>query len=62
MSTSDSYHDWWLDHKFLLVPAQDVVGDFLGTFAEYPPRMKAASFRLDKVMNKFETPANNFST
>jgi len=62
MSTSDSCHDWRLDHKFLLVPAQDVAGDFLGTFAEYPPRMKAASFRLDKVMNKLETAANKLST
>ncbi len=54
--TSNTYYDWLLDHLFLLVPAQDVVGDFLGSFKEFPPRMKAASFSLDKVMEKLKTP------
>ncbi|RJE73206.1 arylsulfatase [Reichenbachiella sp. MSK19-1] len=57
--TSNTYYDWLLDHAFLLVPAQKVVGDFLMTFKDYPPRMKAASFSLDKVMEKLNTPANN---
>jgi arylsulfatase len=26
--TSNTYYDWLLDHAFLLVPAQSVVGDF----------------------------------
>ncbi|WP_152287707.1 arylsulfatase [Flavicella marina] len=57
--TSNTYYDWLLDHVFLLVPAQDVVGEFLGTFKEYPPRMKAASFSLDKVLDKLSTPTSN---
>lgn len=56
--TSNTYYDWLLDHAFMLVPAQDVVGDFLATFEEYPPRMKAASFSLDKVMEKLATPSS----
>lgn len=56
--TSNTYYDWVLDHAFLLVPAQDIVGDFLMTFKEFPPRMKAASFSLDKVMEKLSTPVN----
>ena len=43
-----------LDHAFLLVPAQAYVGTFLETFKEYPPRMKAASFSLDQVMEKLQ--------
>jgi len=35
---------------YLLVPAQEYVGKFLSTFKDFPPRMKAASFSLDKVM------------
>ena len=54
--TSNTYWDWWLDHAFLLVPAQDVVGDFLKTFKEYPPRQKAASFTIDQVMEKLSPP------
>ena len=39
-----------LDRAYLLVPAQTYVGRFLATFKEFPPRQKAASFSLDKVM------------
>ncbi len=48
--TSNTYYDWLIDRVFLLVPAQDYVGQFLATFKEYPPRQKAASFSLEKVM------------
>jgi len=48
--TSNTYYDWLIDHVFLLVPAQDYVGQFLATFKDYPPRQKAASFNLDDVM------------
>jgi arylsulfatase len=57
--TSNTYYDWLLDHGYLLVPAQDIVGKFLMTFKEYPPRMKAASFSLDKVMEELSTPTSN---
>lgn len=56
--TSNTYYDWLLDHAFLLVPAQDIVGEFLMTFKEYPPRMEPASFSLDKVLEKLNEPIN----
>ena len=52
--TSNTYYDWLIDRAYLLVPAQAFVGKFLSTFKEYPPRQKAASFSLDKVMEKLE--------
>ncbi|MEJ2308945.1 MAG: arylsulfatase [Gammaproteobacteria bacterium] len=48
--TSNTYFDWMLDRAYMLVPAQTYVGNFLATFEEFPPRQKAASFSLDKVM------------
>ncbi|MHC4209364.1 MAG: arylsulfatase [Planctomycetota bacterium] len=54
MLTSNTYYDWLLDRAYLLVPAQAYVGKFLETFRAYPPRMKAASFSLDQVMEKLE--------
>ncbi len=48
--TSNTYYDWMLDRAYLLVPAQTYVGRFLETFKAFPPRQKAASFSLDKVM------------
>lgn len=50
--TSNTYWDWLADHVYLLTPAQAVVGQFLATFAKYPPRQKAASFSIDQVLAK----------
>lgn len=57
--TSNTYYDWLVDRVYLLVPAQAYVGNFLGTFREYPPRQKAASFSLDKVLEQLSSPANH---
>jgi arylsulfatase len=54
--TSNTYYDWLIDRAFLLVPAQAYVAQFLGTFKEFPPRQKAASFSLDQVMEKMQAP------
>ena len=43
-----------MDHVFLLVPAQDYVGQFLLTFRDFPQRQKAASFNMDEVMQKLK--------
>jgi arylsulfatase len=43
---------------FLLVPAQQYVGQFLATFKEFPPSQKVGSFSLDKVMEQLTAPAN----
>jgi len=53
--TSNTYWDWYLDHVFLLLPAQDYVANFLGTFKEFPPRQEAASFTINQVMEKMKT-------
>jgi arylsulfatase len=54
--TSNTYWDWIFDHAFLLVPAQQYVGQFLATFREYPPRQKAASFSIDEVLQMLQQP------
>ena len=56
--TSNTYWDWYIDHVFLLTPAQRYVGQFLATFKEYPPRQKAASFTIDQVMEQLQAPAS----
>jgi len=55
--TSNTYYDWLIDHAYMMVPAQAYVAQFLETFREYPPRQEAASFSLDKVMEKLSEPA-----
>jgi arylsulfatase len=44
------YAHWRVDHLFLLVPAQQYVGQFLATFKEFPQRQKVGTFSLDRVL------------
>jgi arylsulfatase len=56
--TSNTYWDWIFDHLFVLVPAQKMVGEFLTTLKEFPPRQKAASFSIDQVVEKLTSTAS----
>jgi len=46
------YGKWVADRLFMLVPAQAIVGQFLKTFEEFPPRQKPASFSIDQALEK----------
>ena len=50
------YERWRIEHVFLLVPAQQYVARFLGTFREFPPRQKAGSFGIDQVLERLLAP------
>ena len=50
------YPRWRAEHLFVLVPAQVIVGEFLKTFQEFPPRQAPASFSIDQVMEKLKPP------
>jgi arylsulfatase len=51
---SNTYWDWVLDHAFILVPVQALVGKQIQTLKEYPPRQKPASFNLDRVLEQLQ--------
>ena len=59
LETSNTYYDWLIDRVYLLVPAQEYVGNFLMTFKDYPPRQKAASFSLEQVMEMLTESGNH---
>ena len=46
------YAKWKADRAFLLVPAQQIVGEFLATFKEFPPRQRPSSFSIDQALEK----------
>jgi arylsulfatase len=52
--TSNNYDNWLIWRTWALVPAQGIVGDFIATFKEYPPRAKAASFTVDQVLETLQ--------
>jgi arylsulfatase len=51
---SATYNRWWMEHIFLLVPAQEFVGRFLATFKDYPPSQKPGSFSIDKALEALQ--------
>ena len=52
--TSNTYWDWFLENDYLALAATALIGEFLATFREFPPRQKAASFTIDQAMEKLE--------
>jgi arylsulfatase A-like enzyme len=53
---SSWYDDWMARRAFLLVPAQAIVGQWLSSFKDFPPRQRPAAFNLDEVMKKLTGP------
>ena len=50
-----NYENWWSARRYLLVPAFEYVGGFLGTFKEFPPSQKVGSINnLDEVMQSLQ--------
>jgi arylsulfatase A-like enzyme len=54
--TSNTYWDWTIRHAFLAVPTQALVGDFIATFKEFPPRQTPSSFSVDQIMEQLKKP------
>jgi arylsulfatase len=53
------YKQWWIEHMFLLVPAQAIVRKFMATFAKFPPRQKPGSFGLKEADAKLTEAATS---
>ena len=51
---SGAYETWRFERIYLLTPAAAFVGQFIGTFKEYPPRQKPGSFNLDHVLESLQ--------
>jgi arylsulfatase A-like enzyme len=56
---ANTYHDWFLDRPFVVVPMQKVAAQFLMTMKEFPPSQTAGSFNLDKVQKQIESGAGS---
>jgi arylsulfatase len=57
-TTSNTYWDWYVSKAYLILAAQAIVEDFLGTFRAFPPRQKAASFTIDQALERMQDAAS----
>ena len=44
------YVKWFVEHLFVLVPAQTIVAQHIQSFQEFPPRQKPGSFSVNEAM------------
>src|SRR6516162_5970031 len=53
---SGDYVRWFIDHAFLLVPAQAIVAEHIASFREFPRRQRPGSFSVEQAMEKLRLP------
>jgi arylsulfatase A-like enzyme len=53
------YQNWFVEHAFLLVPAQAIVGQHLSTFKDFPPRQRPGSFSIGEAMDMLMNQKTN---
>ena len=51
------YVRWFVEHAFVLLPAQALVGQHLQSFQQFPPRQRPGSFSVEQAMEKLQEPA-----
>jgi hypothetical protein len=51
---SREYTTWRVARACLVLPTQGLVGQYLQTHVEFPPRQKPGSFALDQVLEKLQ--------
>jgi arylsulfatase A-like enzyme len=56
---SNTYWDWFMDHGFFIMRGQQLTAEFIGTFKQFPPRQKAASFTIDQILENMQRQQNN---
>jgi arylsulfatase A-like enzyme len=49
------YFRWYADKLWTFVPAQQIVGQFINTFKEFPPSQKSGSFSMDQVLESLQS-------
>jgi arylsulfatase len=55
---SMDYERWRVERLYLLVPAQQYVGQFLQSFKEFPPSQKPGSFGIDAALQALQRTSN----
>jgi hypothetical protein len=49
----------FVEHAFVVVPAQGIVGDHLASFVQFPPRQRPGSFSVEQAMEKLRLPPSS---
>jgi len=50
------YVRWFVDHAFVVVPAQVIVARHIQSFQDFPPRQRPGSFSVEQALDKLRNP------
>jgi arylsulfatase len=53
---SGDYVRWFVEHAFVFVPVQTIVGQHLASYREFPPRQPPGAFGVQQVVDKLRNP------
>src|SRR5262245_24893012 len=53
------YVKWFVEHAFVLLPAQKLVAQHLASYQQFPPRQRPGSFSIEHVMQKLRNPPSS---
>ncbi|MDM0050487.1 arylsulfatase [Variovorax sp. J22R115] len=56
------YGRWWGEKLWTMVPAVGIVGQFLGTFKEYPPSQVSGSLSVEKALQMLQAGSRGSGT
>ena len=54
-----NYDEWMFRRAYLFVPAQGIVGGFVKSFIDFPPRGLPASFSVGDALKKISEHTHN---
>jgi arylsulfatase len=53
------YVRWFVEHAFVMLPAQAIVGRHIASFRDFPPRQRPGSFSVEQVLEKLRNPPSS---
>ncbi len=56
---SGDYVRWFIEHAFVIIPAQGIVGQHLASFVQFPPRQRPGSFSVEQAMEMLRLPPSD---
>jgi len=56
---SGDYVRWFIEHAFVVVPAQTIVAQHVASFRQFPPRQRPGSFSVQQAMEKLRNPPSS---
>jgi arylsulfatase len=50
---------WFIEHAFVIVPAQAIVAQHLASFQQFPPRQRPGLFSVEQALEKLRNPPSS---